>query len=594
MGFETVAFTVMSVHDLEFLKTQSRFMSQAIAIADSIPSEKFVFCEEGLDCDELGLRNTENLKPDATPSYIQEAINGWLRPGHSNIHNMFPEGWMRRVLWPWLPTYVETGDQMQVFVYNSIRMMVDRRPIQMRLGSFLAALGIHNSVVERLVSIAKAKTGITSDVKFACTADEIERVYADGPRSCMRPDQLRECWSSYSWTPDSPVRAYAYPLDRTDHNHALDNKLALAYLDNNSGRVVARTVVDVERKRYGRIYGEEVLVRALKRMDYQYDGDLAVGKRFSVVKGQPPNVYMLPYVDSNASAGFIYTGRNPEYFVYDVPGNHDKYVSKNSSGLCKLPVPVECHVCKKDINPSLTIQVRFNDGVHDICQTCSSSSRTIAALVMLSGDRTAAPRCWKEDCSAVDGTYVLNADLEELTSKCEKCERRFLKQKYGGRRTKIPGMCPKCAIEYDVVHNYREMYYISYGKVVRQENSTAVGIFPSNEGIEVVGYDKPVHALAAPQLGMHCPQCNKMVRTEVRDGIRTVIPHQCEVDESQSPPGRDAMHRLINHISQTIPLPDTINMLQTENERRQTERILQRAAIWGLRGPGRGEENELR
>lgn len=73
---------------------------------------------------------------------------------------------------------------------------------------------------------------------IAETADEIERVYLNGPRSCMSHAER-----DYHTRGIHPVRAYA------------GAGLALAYMERR-GKITARAVIWPERKIYGRIFGD--------------------------------------------------------------------------------------------------------------------------------------------------------------------------------------------------------------------------------------------------------------------------------------------------------------------------------------------------
>lgn len=89
---------------------------------------------------------------------------------------------------------------------------------------------------------SKADPGQT--LCYADTADEIEHVYLNGPRSCMSKPL-----SAYS-SSVHPVRAYESP------------DLKLAYIKDGD-RITARCLVWPEKKQHGRIYGDEIRMRLL-------------------------------------------------------------------------------------------------------------------------------------------------------------------------------------------------------------------------------------------------------------------------------------------------------------------------------------------
>jgi hypothetical protein len=117
------------------------------------------------------------------------------------------------------------------------------------------------------------------ELKIACSADEIEEVYVNGPGSCMS-------YRQFQGVPMHPARVYA------------DGDLRVAYIYR-EGRVTARTLIWPERKIYGRVYGDyERLTPLLHDAGYSptSEGDYAFeGARL----GRHPhgNGFILPYVD---------------------------------------------------------------------------------------------------------------------------------------------------------------------------------------------------------------------------------------------------------------------------------------------------------
>lgn len=115
------------------------------------------------------------------------------------------------------------------------------------------------------------------ELSFATDADEIERVYRDGPRSCMAYHP-----GDYA-SPCHPVRVYAGP------------DLALAYIERGAGNITARALVWPDKKRYGRVYGDEQrIVPLLRAAGYSY-GSLSGARiqRIPVYNGG----FVMPYID---------------------------------------------------------------------------------------------------------------------------------------------------------------------------------------------------------------------------------------------------------------------------------------------------------
>lgn len=126
------------------------------------------------------------------------------------------------------------------------------------------------------------------EVRFAVTADEIERVYLCGPSSCMshKPDD----YDSFI----HPVRVYG------------DSDLQLAYLSfaepTSAGfKASARALVWPEKKRYGRIYGDTHRMKtALEAAGYT-SGNLRGAKIKRIVDEYEDDNLVVPYIDGDGS-----------------------------------------------------------------------------------------------------------------------------------------------------------------------------------------------------------------------------------------------------------------------------------------------------
>lgn len=117
-------------------------------------------------------------------------------------------------------------------------------------------------------------------LRFADTADEIERVYVNGPRSCMSYER-----SSYE-SSIHPTRVYAA------------GDLAVAYLTaaDDEEHITSRVLCWPEKKTYGRVYGDEKIETFLDGLGYSQHDDFASGAR--MLKILEDGCYVVPYVDA--------------------------------------------------------------------------------------------------------------------------------------------------------------------------------------------------------------------------------------------------------------------------------------------------------
>lgn len=163
------------------------------------------------------------------------------------------------------------------------------RQVIMRVGSFLERYAIwrddldpqqrqyiiENRVIQHTTYYAPVA------IQYASTADDIERVYVAGPRSCM--SQPADHYRSYV----HPVRVYG------------DSDLSLAYLTDldDPERITARALVWRDKNRHGRIYGDEYrMQKALEIAGYS-QGDFLGARIRNILDDHKKDIYVMPYLD---------------------------------------------------------------------------------------------------------------------------------------------------------------------------------------------------------------------------------------------------------------------------------------------------------
>jgi hypothetical protein len=173
--------------------------------------------------------------------------------------------------------HVSTEDGAKIaYTEDAVKGQADRQT-RIKPGKYLARFYSDVLSTEEIARLSAeySKTYEDNVLRFATTADDWERVYVDGPSSCMSKPA-----SSYDG-PCHPVRVYAGP------------DLQLAYLERN-GDVTARAIVWPERKTYTRIYGDQVRLQDMLEEAGFSEGGLD-GARL-VRKGYNGG-FVLPYVD---------------------------------------------------------------------------------------------------------------------------------------------------------------------------------------------------------------------------------------------------------------------------------------------------------
>lgn len=179
--------------------------------------------------------------------------------------------------------------------------------------------------------------GDTVDLHFTETPDDVERVYTEGPRSCMSYNT-----HSYATQGIHPSRVYS-----TD-------ECAVAYVERND-KITARVVVNTERKLWGCVYGDRArLTSALRALGYE-EGDLS-GTKIARIE-TPDGDVVMPYIDGELS-------------VEDC-GDHFRIggnlAADNTNGLLDFGVP--CDHCGDRADEE---DMHYVSGHGHVCEGCYS------------------------------------------------------------------------------------------------------------------------------------------------------------------------------------------------------------------------------
>jgi len=180
------------------------------------------------------------------------------------------------------------------YTENAEKGVADRQCAAMAVGRYLQQFkdeyGLEESAIAGLVAeFEKAQGGDGRELRFATSAEEIERVYRNDPSSCMAHSV-----SSYM-SDQHPVRAYG------------DSDLSLAYIlarDSTciSDGVSARALVWKAESRHGRIYGDESRLKPLLQEAGFYRGKFDGAKIPAIPDGDS---YLMPYIDDIARADLV-------------------------------------------------------------------------------------------------------------------------------------------------------------------------------------------------------------------------------------------------------------------------------------------------
>lgn len=199
--------------------------------------------------------------------------------------------------------------------------------------------------------ICKLHLGVDEDVnlKFATTDSEVTWVYRHGPDSCM---------------------AGEFELDKHPTTAYIAGDLAIAYLEDLEGRVIARGLCWPDKKIYGRLYGDiEELSAHLQREGYLYDHLGFTGARLKTewVEGYDGDGdffsgYLCPYVDV-IGRGY----KRDDHFVLDLDGD---YGLQDTGGVAYSLDDDEQFICECGRQSHFTSYCEEDSGDY-ICAECA-------------------------------------------------------------------------------------------------------------------------------------------------------------------------------------------------------------------------------
>lgn len=295
-------------------------------------------------------------------------------------------------------------------------------------------------------------------LRLATTADDIEHVYVNGPRSCMAGEQS---------TPEHPVRAYAA------------GDLAIAYLAEGES-IKARALCWPERKVCGRIYGDAArLAATLERAGYTADNGRGFdGARLAKIE-LDCGVYLMPYLDN----GYRVADRG-SYWEMGSSGDYAQNTEGTIGG-------TRCDHCRDYCSPDET----FGTDNGSICETCYSEHYFTCE------------RCESiyhvDNAIAVNGlrrsqSMVCDGCAASDARQCADCGEHFIEERCYTRHDNET-VCDGCADNYSACEGCGELH----------ENDAITVCEPHNEGFcEGCAPDNMSHRVCCGEVWRSEHDCN--------------------------------------------------------------------------------------
>jgi hypothetical protein len=205
------------------------------------------------------------------------------------------------------------------------------------------------------------------EIKWAKTADEIERIYSAGPDSCMTHEYMRrngKVWQSQF----HPARVY-------------EGDFYVAYLENDGG-VTARALVRHEKMTYSRVYGDVTrLDTLLKKAGYFPEAPLGAKIKRHMIKGVG---FVAPYIDAGHASGTGALGLEDKKDHLRIVQRNATILANTTTGIAGgeylRNLPAECSCCGKE-HPSRMMVYSYGDRNRrrPYCDTCREENLFICS-----------------------------------------------------------------------------------------------------------------------------------------------------------------------------------------------------------------------
>jgi len=216
----------------------------------------------------------------------------------------------------------------------------------MRVGAYLTQYfpHLHGETIKEIIG-QHSMLYAPKSLKWAHTADEIEHVYINGPRSCMSKKDHE--FNSHC----HPVRVYG------------DTELSVAYLVSDDGiGISARALCWQAKKIYVRIYGDESRLKPLLN-DLGYERGELYGAKVNAIVCENTGDYIMPYLDGPQRADLI-DGKM-------VLNDDGEYSCDQTNGLASEENRIECEECGDSVRDDETREVYYlRHSTRTWCESC--------------------------------------------------------------------------------------------------------------------------------------------------------------------------------------------------------------------------------
>ena len=308
----------------------------------------------------------------------------------------------------------KTESGVYFFGHLNFDAMLKFNTVQLPLGKAMAALGVDNELIKstliRLTTPENASNRLViypNDTRFCfpyMEAHNTGSICSCMSRAASRYDSGTDAWGDEY----HPLDAYSLA-----YFSGLDNSLALFTLVNGDGNIISRSIVNVAKKTYVRMYGDHKLCLILNQLGISEDSDTLDGVALACL-----HPYYRGRVDSDALVGPYLDGCNDYVRIGNVEGHEDTDVLWvdghgdiyfcDTDGVYNLGGRFACECCEGRLTEDDAFFVSY-EGVY-LCEDCFYEHTAACAIT---GER-AFTRNMTELQLDGEWAWVLDSQLGDL------------------------------------------------------------------------------------------------------------------------------------------------------------------------------------
>jgi len=268
----------------------------------------------------------------------------------------------------------KTESGVYFFGHLNFDAMLKFNTVQLPLGKAMAALAVDNELIKSTLIRLTTPENVSNRLV----------IYPNDTRFCFpymeahNTGSICSCMSKEAFCYDSGTDAWGdeyHPLDAYSlaYFSGLDNSLALFTLVNGDGNIISRSIVNVAKKTYVRMYGDHKLCLILNQLGISEDSDTLDGVALACL-----HTYYRGRVESDALVGPYLDGGHDYVRIGNVEGHEDTdvlWVDDNgdiyfcdTAGVYNRGERFTCEWCEESLTEDDALFVSY-EGVY-LCEDC--------------------------------------------------------------------------------------------------------------------------------------------------------------------------------------------------------------------------------